>query len=271
MGSVFSPYYAWAGRGDPLNHCAVNVALYGASGHRWAMTERGRRAVRREADTLVVGPSSARWEGDALVIRLAEVTCPWPSRLRGTVRLHPLLPTRHVEVLDAPGRHRWWPLAPLARVEVNLERPALRWSGHGYLDANAGEEPLEAGFVEWDWGRAAVGDEAVVHYDVHRRDEARHRLALRFRTDGRVEPLEPPPQVELRRTLWRVRRRVPCEAGHRPRVEQTLEDTPFYARSLVDTRLLGRPVRCMHESLLLDRFSAGWVRTLLPFRMPRRG
>ena len=35
IGSVFSPYYAWraARRGDPLDHCALNVALYGAAGH----------------------------------------------------------------------------------------------------------------------------------------------------------------------------------------------------------------------------------------------
>ena len=32
IGSVFSPYYAWSGRRDPLNHCAVNVALYGERG-----------------------------------------------------------------------------------------------------------------------------------------------------------------------------------------------------------------------------------------------
>ena len=29
VGSVFSPYYAWRGRRDPLDHCAINVALYG--------------------------------------------------------------------------------------------------------------------------------------------------------------------------------------------------------------------------------------------------
>ena len=37
IGSVFSPYYAWArqrGRGDPENHVAVNVALYGTPG-KW--------------------------------------------------------------------------------------------------------------------------------------------------------------------------------------------------------------------------------------------
>ena len=36
IGSVFSPYYAWArrrGPADPLNHCALNVALYGTGGN----------------------------------------------------------------------------------------------------------------------------------------------------------------------------------------------------------------------------------------------
>ncbi len=49
VGSVFSPYYAWARRKGPAdagNHCAINVALYGDAGHRWSMTERGRGASR---------------------------------------------------------------------------------------------------------------------------------------------------------------------------------------------------------------------------------
>ena len=51
VGSVFSPYYAWARRKGPAdadNHCALNVALYGDAGHRWSMTERGARHVKRE-------------------------------------------------------------------------------------------------------------------------------------------------------------------------------------------------------------------------------
>ena len=64
IGSVFSPYYARARRragsagADPLNHCAVNVALYnrGAGGarggQRWAMTERGHGQVQRDAHNL---------------------------------------------------------------------------------------------------------------------------------------------------------------------------------------------------------------------------
>jgi hypothetical protein len=40
IGSVFSPWYAWSGRGDPGNHCCINVATYGRGG-RFAMTDRG--------------------------------------------------------------------------------------------------------------------------------------------------------------------------------------------------------------------------------------
>jgi carotenoid 1,2-hydratase len=41
VGSVFSPYYAWArgrGRANPNNHCALNVAIYSKGQSRWAMT-----------------------------------------------------------------------------------------------------------------------------------------------------------------------------------------------------------------------------------------
>ena len=69
IGSVFSPYYALAraaaGAADPLNHCALNVALYGERGKRWAMTERGRAArAARRARVCSIGPSALRWDGD---------------------------------------------------------------------------------------------------------------------------------------------------------------------------------------------------------------
>ena len=63
IGSVFSPYYARArrrGAADPLQHCAVNVALYGPRGKRWAMTERGRAAVARTPSSLAIGRSALR-------------------------------------------------------------------------------------------------------------------------------------------------------------------------------------------------------------------
>ena len=64
IGSVFSPYYAAARRrapADPEQHVAFNVALYGAGTDRWAMTERGRQHLQRDADHLRIGPSGLHW------------------------------------------------------------------------------------------------------------------------------------------------------------------------------------------------------------------
>jgi carotenoid 1,2-hydratase len=267
---VFSPYYAWSGRGDPLNHCAINVALYGRP-RRWAMTERGRRRVETAADSFTVGPSRVAWDGTALTVEIDEVGVPVPSRLRGTVRLVPEALTADSFVLDAEGRHEWWPIAPRARVEVAMTAPALSWSGTGYLDTNQGSEPLEAGFVDWDWSRAPLPDGgSAVLYNARRRRGGTLDLALAFGRDGTVERFAAPPEAPLPTTPWRVRRATRSEAGAAPRVVETLEDSPFYARSVVETRLCGETVTAVHESLMLDRFATPWCKLMLPFRMPRR-
>jgi carotenoid 1,2-hydratase len=51
---------------------------------------------------------------------------------------------------------------------------------------------------------------------------------------------------------------------------RTLEDGPFYTRSIMATRLLGEDIELMHESLSGDRFASPVVKAMLPFRMPRR-
>ncbi len=89
VGSVFSPYYAFArrrGRPEPENHVAINVALYGPGG-RWAMTERGRSALHRRADVLACGPSRMVRRAGGLDILIDEVTVPLPRRLRGRIRV----------------------------------------------------------------------------------------------------------------------------------------------------------------------------------------
>jgi carotenoid 1,2-hydratase len=73
----------------------------------------------------------------------------------------------------------------------------------------------------------------------------------------------------LTTTGWRIRRETRADAGGAATIVRTLEDTPFYARTLVSTQLLGVPVTAVHESLDLNRFASRWVQTLLPFRMPR--
>jgi carotenoid 1,2-hydratase len=234
------------------------------------MTERDRGDLRRSESELVIGTSSVNWNNDVLTIRIDEIGAPLPRRVRGVVRVHPKAITNYPVQLDAAGRHQWWPIAPDARVEVELGSPRLRWSGHGYLDTNSGDEPLEAGFRNWDWSRARLQQGSAVLYDVMRRNGERMALALRFDGRGGAEPFEPPPSTPLPSTFWwRIRRATQTDADSTAELLETLEDTPFYARSTIRAQWLGEPVTAFHESLSLDRFDSGWVKMLLPFRMPR--
>ncbi|MDX2264202.1 MAG: hypothetical protein NW215_04460 [Hyphomicrobiales bacterium] len=269
---MFSPYYARArksGPAEPLNHCAMNVCLYGPLRHRWAMTERSGAAVARDAATFNVGPSRMSWEGDALTIRLDETANPIPEPIRGVIRLRPEVMTDFTATLDDAGRHLWRPIAPRAHVEVALDKPALAWRGHGYFDSNFGAEPLEDGFSFWNWSRAPARGGAAVLYDAVRREGGRRALALSIDKTGKVERMEPPRSARLAPTMWLMRRETMADDGC-ARVEKTLEDTPFYTRSVISGSLFGERVRGMHESLCLDRFRSAWVQRLLPYRMPRR-
>lgn len=274
IGSVFSPYYAWSGRKDPFNHCAVNVALYGRDlkrswlKGRWAMTERGRGAVSAEPRDLAIGPSSLHWDGTALTVDIHETSAPIPLPVRGRIKLYPDGVTRQIFALDSDGHHRWWPIAPSARVEVDMESPSLKWSGNGYFDTNDGEVPLEASFDKWDWSRVALPDGAAVLYDVTRSNGAQLSLALQFARNGDVEAFEPPQRRSLPDTFWRVARQTQADDSD-ARVVATFEDTPFYARSEIETNVLGGRYPAVHESLSLERFKTDWVKMLLPFRMPR--
>lgn len=273
VGSVFSPYYAWTGRKDPENHCALNVCLYGrgagALGGSWSMTERGREQVSRSADRFRIGPSVVAWDGTALTVTVRETRVPQMTPLTGVIRVIPEALTAVEAVLDSAGAHVWRPFAPRARIEVAFSRPALTWSGEGYLDGNFGTRALEADFSYWTWSRAPHRDGAVTFYDAERRDGSVLDLGIRFGADGGAERVESPPKAALPRTLWRVRRETRADAGSAPRVARRMEDAPFYARATLDSTLWGERTAAVHEALDLDRFAAGWVKGLLPFRMPR--
>ena len=282
IGSVFSPYYAWArgrqgGLADPQQHVAMNVALYtpgGGPGARWAMTERGAGALQRSAHTLAIGPSGLHWDGSALTVTLDEWCVPLPRRLRGRLRLHPqALGAPAPLQLDSAGSHQWWPIAPCARIEVDLADPGWRWQGHAYLDSNRGSAPLEQCFASWQWARAALdAQRSAVAYDALELDGTARHIALQFDHRGGCAPVVAPPMQDLPRTaVFRVPRSQRSDAGHAPGVQATLEDTPFYNRSLVAAHWQGQPVLAMHESLDLGRFRRPIVQAMLPFRMPRRG
>jgi carotenoid 1,2-hydratase len=269
---VFSPYYAWSrkrGHGDPHAFCSINVALYGTGGKRWAMTERSSAAVTQTAETFRVGPSALHWDGRTLAVDIDEVTSPIPSRIRGQIHLTPRGLNDKVIALDTEGHHKWWPIAPVADVEVALDKPYRHWRGHGYLDSNWGAVPLEQSFTTWHWSRADLSDGAAILYDVNRRNDDPLAVALRFDENNKAYVFDAPAIRPLPKTGWRIHRETRSETDHAT-VLATFEDTPFYARSMIETQLLGETVTAMHESLDMDRFIHPTTQFMLPFKMPRR-
>lgn len=285
VGSVFSPRYAKARRAsktsNPEQFCAVNVALYDIEHgrHVWALTEH--ESFAREPGKLRVGASSMRWTPSGeLHIDIAEHRTEFFGRrgaaLRGRVRLRPTaLFERRVE-LDSwrsEPRHRWYPIAPHARIEVEFEAPQLRFTGSGYHDVNEGDEGLEHAFSSWNWSRCELGDTTVIAYDVVDLRGRPHVHAWSF--DPARVAIEDIPEHALARprelpaTRWRVARAIRSDPEAPPRLRCTLEDSPFYSRSLVDVQFGGRAGVAVHESISLQRFASAWVEFLLPFKIRR--
>jgi len=234
------------------------------------MTDRGAGALRRSRTELRVGPSRMAWDGGRLMIEVDELAAPpLPGRLRGRIAVTPAALTTFATTLDVQARHVWRPFAPVARIEVDLNR-GWQWRGHAYFDGNFGLAALEDDFRYWTWGRFPAGDGTAVFYDGERRDGGRIALAMRFGPDGSAIPAPAPPLARLARTFWGVRRETRADPGFRPRQVRGLLDAPFYARSLVETRLDGQTTRGVHEVLDLDRFASPLLKPMLALRVPRR-
>jgi len=272
LGNVFSPRRARVrDRGDDAGHwsafCAVNVALEHRGVRRWIMTEHPRETVHRSAASLAIGRSSLRWTGDALEVVIDERSAPWRTRTRGRIRLCPAAMLQHTVALDGDGSHRWSPLAPAATVHAVFDEPWLRFDGHGYLDTNAGDGPLEEAFASWSWSRAIGRERTAIAYDVIARDGSAARRDLVVDRRGRLTAGDGGRRVELPRTAFGLRRPFHAPGDGGASLVSTLEDGPFYARSVVRTSLDGVSTLAMHEAVSLDRLRARWVRFLVPFRM----
>jgi carotenoid 1,2-hydratase len=276
------------------------MAVHGPGGRR-SMTERGARSVRRDAATLEVGSSRMIWEDGALAVDIDEIAVPHLSRLRGKMRLTPDFVTDREAALSPEGGHVRRPFAPAARVGAEMASPRQSWSGHGYLDANFGNRPLEAGCRRWTRSRARGAQGATVLYDAERRGGSALQLSGRFalgpvraraglrsgrfalgpvRAGRGLERAAPPPgRPPARRLLAHgardaLRRRIDAadrRRGSPPQIATKMEDAPLYARAGLLSRLWGEDVEWMHEAIDLDRRDTRWRRALLPFRMPRRG
>jgi carotenoid 1,2-hydratase len=226
----------------------------------------------QERDALSIGPSSIRWEHDRLIIDIDErdirLGIPWRRRVKGRIVVHPEMLGGRSFKLDSSGRHHWQAIAPRARIEVNMDAPDISWNGSAYLDNNWGSEPIEDGFQSWHWSRAHLGNEVVVIYEGKRRDGSHFGSALRFDASGTPHEEELPLVAPLPRTWWAMERQTRADRGHAS-VIKTWEDSPFYARSTVASRLWGQSVVAVQESISLDRLVNPVVQLMLPYKMPR--
>lgn len=283
VGSVFSPYYRRARKrqpqsADPQNYCAINVALYAEGKNRWCMTERYHEAVQRDQNGFVIGPSSLKFEQinqqhGKLTIDINERAAPIPRRVIGRVEID--LNTRQQSsfTLDSINRHHWWPVSPGSQVNVDLKYPSQRWKGHAYVDMNWGSAPIEDDIDYWCWSRYRLANETIIFYDVY--GENHHppappdqAIAVSITDDGQIKPVADAEMFALARTGWRMPRHARSHKIH-PVVEKTLEDTPFYSRSMLTTHLNGKAINGIHESVSLRRFKKPIVQAMLHFRMPR--
>jgi len=274
VGSVFSPYYAWARRGgasvNPENHCSLNVAIYSKGKNRWAMTERGEKQVSRSSTEFVIGPSNLRWDGNKLIVQIEERAVPFGQKVSGTVELYPNTLFNFSTPLDAAGKHRWGPLSPSARVKVHLNSPDLKWEGNAYLDSNEGDEPISKSFHEWDWSRAEMsGGRTSVIYDVREKNAREKILALTFNPNGTIDHFEAPPRQSLPKTIWGIQGHMRNPSPEGLEVVQVLENTPFYTRSVLNSELLGEKVISFHETLNVPKLTTTATQLMLPWRMPR--
>ncbi|MEY3476912.1 MAG: Acyclic carotenoid 1,2-hydratase, partial [Pseudomonadota bacterium] len=239
------------------------------------MTERSHAVCHRDQDHFQIGPSSLSCNDEGLVWKIDEIANPIPRRLQGEVFVHMGKAWQSdVFSLTADASHRWGPLQPRARIKVRFERPALQWEGWAYVDANEGDEPINQGFSDWDWSRAHLPDHSTaVLYDVRSpgmEPQSSNILALRFASGEKPEAFSPGVRQSLGRTAWGIHRHSFREGEKATRLEESLEDTPFYARSVIRATMLGHDVVAMHETLDARRFASPWVQSLLPWRMPRQ-
>ena len=248
----------------------MHIATAGP-GARFAMTDRGRGALRQTSDTLTIGSSSMRWDGAALHVEVDEM-CGLPriGRLEGRITLTPSAVTGVELPLTPDGAHIWRPFAPTARIAVDLDAPGWRWEGHGYFDGNFGVRPMEDDFGLWTWARFPAGDGSLCIYDCARRDGTTLDAAMRFDADGSATMAEVPGPRPMGRTGWGLRRELRADPGTSPRPLARMLDAPFYARAVAETTIHGERLRGVHEVIDLRRFANPLMKPMLAFRVPRR-
>ncbi len=182
---------------EPDNHIAFNVALYQPSGDLWTMTERGRALTCPGAPTACrSGRAACALTAPACGSISMRRRCPGPAAslaegVAGSITLRPSFLTADSVDLDPAGRHRWWPVAPLARVSVDCDAfPGGGWEGQAYHDINSATADRNR-FLGWDWARGHGGRESAGADGPWFLYDSLMRMARAGRWDSALMPMVP--------------------------------------------------------------------------------
>jgi carotenoid 1,2-hydratase len=266
LGSPFSPSYRRAThaskRPDPLEHAALNVVIHERRRSCFALIED--RAHHRDRHSVELTSSRVMWSGGRVTWEIRERTAWTRSPIRGLVEVTPRVSSTAAIPLDSRGTHLWRPLAPLARVRATFTSPGFDFDGHGYLDSNRGDRPLEQGLAPWSWMHSVSSGSIDVRYDVV------GRPPVTLGTAGHPVPADPSDTVHrLPTSRWGLPRCVRLPVGADVAIVRTLEDAPFYVRSLVRIERGRRSVLAVHETMDPVRLAHPLSQWMIPWRSHR--
>ena len=229
LGSLFSPRYAVrAARGArPLQHCAVNFALYqGGVGRQWVLSEYDH--ADGDARELRIGHSSLCYREDGTVELFVRArTAPFGPVTKAFLSLRPEGPGLSPQALVPGLPHTWAPLALRARATLRLPMLDRTLEGTGYHDSNAGASPLGGDVQGWTWARAHGPQATYVQYWL----PSGEQLSVASTEEKASLERQRSAPYASGRTGWGLKVPKVLEAGPlrlvRPRL---LESSPFYAR-----------------------------------------
>lgn len=264
LGAPFSPRYSVEARrgAPPLNHCAVNLAVYDRSARlAWVLTEYPKADV-SERDHVRIGQSTWDYLPDGTArIHIVDQT-PWLGRaMEADLVLTPECAVGPELQLVEGVPHFWQPLAARAKAKVTVKSLGLDFEGRAYHDTNHGERLLGDGVESWRWTRIH-GPEAtrIVYEPAHERPiivEATREAVTHHR-------LETPMDIALQRSGWGLQ--VPASLEPMAQASLTaprmLESSPFYAR----LEAPGPGQHAMSEVADFKRFHSPWIRWMANFR-----
>lgn len=259
LGSLFSPRYAARRGALPIEHCAVNFALYvGGRRKQWVLSE---YAHGTQSDgVLSIGRSLFQVNSDGSVeIDLRERLAPFGAETRAELVLRPTAPGLGVVPLLPDGSHVWEPRAPRCDAELRLPLLGHVLQGHGYHDANAGDSPLGSTLPSWSWTRVHAPDQTAIDF----RLPAGERLTVRTTEGGSSLSRDEAPVPEVTPTSWGLRiPRTLSAGGLEVPGPDLVESSPFYARQVARSGDL----HAIGEVADFRRFRSPLVRWMAHFR-----